>query len=141
MAVGGVILVAAVVYVTPMVMVVAGMGECGYEPKSQKISPDGRRKAALVEVNCGATTGYATWVVATGAKSAFKYKRDRIAAIEGQDADIEWDGSKLVVFYPRARPPIVEKEHRGEVVLRTLQSRDADAALLRATSPSEKANP
>jgi hypothetical protein len=103
-----------------VVMFVGGMSACSYDVKDQKVAPDGSRKAALVDVNCGATTGYVTWVVMTKTASPFRYRRDRVAAISGRAARIEWDGSKLVVFHPATQPPNVDRDHAGVVLFRPL---------------------
>jgi hypothetical protein len=119
MVVGGALVVAAAVYVAPMVALFVAMTECSYDLKDQQVSPDGMRKAAVVEVNCGATTDYVRWVVATDAKSAFKYRRDRIASVSGRALKIAWEGRKLIVYYPATRPPTVAKR-RADVEFRTL---------------------
>ena len=73
---------------------------CGYDLKSSQISPDGRYKAAVVEVNCGATTGYVDWVVLTKADKAFNYRKDRLASVETQAMTAQWDGQTLIVRWP-----------------------------------------
>jgi hypothetical protein len=76
------------------------MSDCGYELKSQEVSPDGRSKAGVVEVNCGATTGWATWVVLADSRRPFRYRQDMLAAVKGQELGIRWDGPVLHVSYP-----------------------------------------
>src|ERR1041385_4813793 len=79
-----------------------GNDPCGFEIRDQQLSPDGHRKAALGEVNCGAPTDYATWAVVTDAKAPFRFERDRVASISGRAMRIAWEGETLIVF---VRPP------------------------------------
>lgn len=119
--VGSGVLVALLAICAGYIMLSHSMGSmCGYELKDQQIAPDGRRKAAVVEVDCGATTSYVTWVVMTRADAAFRYEKARVAVIEGRTGRIKWDGSKLVIFYPATRPPHVDKQRAGDIELRTL---------------------
>jgi hypothetical protein len=73
---------------------------CGYDLKSSAVSPDGRYKAAVVEVNCGATTSYVSWAVLTKANKKFNYRKDHLASVETQAMTVRWEGQKLVVRWP-----------------------------------------
>jgi len=96
-------------YVWPFLQPDGFLGPCGFEVMQESVSPDGTLKAAAVEVNCGATTDYASWAVLTRADRAFDFKKDRIAAIPGREMRVGWEGRKLVVFWYAERPPTVRE--------------------------------
>lgn len=114
--VGALLVACAAVVIT----FIHGMSACSYDVRDEKVAPDGARKAALVDVNCGATTGYATWVVMAKTAEPFRYRRDLVAAISGRAARIEWDGSRLIVFHPATQRPNIERNHAAGVVFRPL---------------------
>jgi hypothetical protein len=74
---------------------------CSYEMQGQAaVSPDGRQKAAVVAVDCGATTDFATWAVVTDAGSTFHFSRDRVASVTGKVLQIRWEGPRLILLAP-----------------------------------------
>jgi hypothetical protein len=93
---------------------------CGYDVRQQALSPDGINKAAVVEVNCGATTGYVSWAVRAPASRAFNYRRDVLASVDGREMKIAWAGPKLVVFVPPARVRELSAKAAAEVEYRPL---------------------
>jgi hypothetical protein len=97
-------------FILPFILPGGITGPCGYEVKGEKASPDGRLKAAVVEVNCGATTDYRSRAVLTKADRAFDFKKDWLAEIEGRQMQITWEGPKLVVFWAAEQPPAVNEE-------------------------------
>ncbi|MEO8113912.1 MAG: hypothetical protein ABI655_06000 [Phenylobacterium sp.] len=119
-AAGVIVLAPLVLYGAWMLAFILSAAPCGFEVKDQKIAPDGLRKAAVVEVNCGATTPYVTWVVVANARAPFHYEEDRVDAIVGRTGRIAWEGPKLIIFYPATRPPTVNPDHARGVEFRVL---------------------
>ena len=116
--------VGALVLILPIAglgLFVWGVGDpCGYEVKAQALSPDGGKKAAVVEVNCGATTAFASWAVLAPAERPFDFKKDRVATIDGRAMRVAWEGSKLIVFWRAERPPNRQDSVAAEVEYRPL---------------------
>ena len=81
----------------------AGIFTCDHELKSSVASPDGRLKAGVVFVQCGATTADATWVVLGASHKDFDYERDQVAVFEGGDVALGWAGNRLFVMPRKAR--------------------------------------
>lgn len=77
--------------------------ECGEILRKSAISPDGVMKADWVSVQCGATTGDATWVYLIGV-SDDRLRRKPVAIFEGDIAKTEWRSDGLYVFYGDAIP-------------------------------------
>lgn len=77
--------------------------ECVHQPGKAVLSPDGKLKAALVEVACGATTANTTWVVLTDAAGKFDDERDEVAVFEGRVHQVSWEGCDLIVVYGDAK--------------------------------------
>jgi hypothetical protein len=72
---------------------------CGYEVQQEAVSPDHREKAAVVEVNCGATTPYMDWAVIAPVGRAYDFEKDRVASAYGQEMRVAWEERKLVVLW------------------------------------------
>jgi hypothetical protein len=106
LAVGAGVVAVAAFFLAPRIAFILGAGACDYTVKDQRVSPDGRRKAAVVEVDCGATTDYASWVVATDANAPFQYGRDRVSAVNGRALRIAWEGRKLIIYHRPTEPLI-----------------------------------
>lgn len=113
--IGAVVVVPVVAYCGLVLITFVWAGQCGYQLIDQQLSPDRRQKAAVVEVNCGATTDFARWVVVTDAEKRFRYRHDMLAAVGGQELGIHWDGPILHVKYPAAEKPVI---HRTEPFVR-----------------------
>jgi hypothetical protein len=118
--VGGCVVLGLLGYVGWIAMFVASPSPCGFELRDQQVSPDGQRKAGVVEVNCGATTDYATWLVMTDAGRPFDYERDRLAAIDGLAMRMRWEGSRLIVSYRASRPISLKQPQPPAVEYRPL---------------------
>lgn len=85
------------------------LGGCDYSARDVVISPVGNLKAAVVDVQCGATTRDASWVVIARSDSDFSYEKDRVASFNGAVSKIEWSDSSIVVTLGQADPVKVEK--------------------------------
>jgi hypothetical protein len=72
---------------------------CGYEVQQEALSPDHRQTAAVVAVNCGATTPYVDWAVMAPVARAYDFEKDRVASAYGQEMRVAWEGRKLVVLW------------------------------------------
>lgn len=82
----------------------APLAGCEQTLRSEQISPDGRWKAAILDVQCGATTADANWILLTSKQSKFEGERDKVAVFEGRVENIAWQGERLIVSYGDARP-------------------------------------
>ncbi|RAK60876.1 hypothetical protein DJ021_14175 [Phenylobacterium hankyongense] len=115
--------IVGVTYVGWIAMALIGFATsnpCGYRLTGQQVSPDGAIKAGIVQVDCGATTGVATWAVLAPTGKAFDYRKDRVVAIEGEAIRIAWEGRKLVVSWRAPHTPNVRRSDRAQVELRPL---------------------
>lgn len=68
------------------------------------MSTDGKMKAAIVDVQCGATTRDASWVLLASASEKFHDEKDRTATFDGSIPQLLWEGQDLVVEHGDARP-------------------------------------
>lgn len=82
--------------------------DCDQNIRDQIVSPDGLMKAALLDMQCGATTADATWVLMTASSKKFDVKKDNIAVFEGR-VDIRWEKKDLVVVYGDSVPSVMIK--------------------------------
>lgn len=90
-----------------------GLFGCDNTVRGEQVSPAGTFKAAILDVQCGATTADASWVLLTDSKTAFKYKEDRLAVFEGHVDRVVWNEGDLVVFYGDSKPFHMEQSARG----------------------------
>lgn len=77
--------------------------ECDHEERSLVESGDGRFKASVVLVQCGATTSDATWVLLYPAKEKPDPDSDKVAVFEGTDLRVEWVDRQLKIAYGDVR--------------------------------------
>lgn len=78
--------------------------ECERTLRIERPSPDGRFKAAIEDVQCGATTRDASWILLAKAHDAFDDERDQVATFDGRVRDLQWQGADLVVLHGSAKP-------------------------------------
>ena len=81
-----------------------GLLKCDRVMRNEAISADASMKAAIEDVQCGATTRDASWVLLTKASSRFSDKRDQIAVFEGHVNELKWENGALVVLHGDAVP-------------------------------------
>jgi hypothetical protein len=94
--------------------------ECEHTVRGEKVSTDGKMKAAIVDVQCGATTRDASWVLLTSAGEKFHDEKDRIATFDGSIQQVLWEEQDLVVVHGDARPAKTTESVRNvHVVYRT----------------------
>ncbi len=86
---------------------------CAREVIDEKVSPDGRRRAALVYLDCGATTSGTTWLLIADAKAPFDDNRDRAALLKRRASRLEWAGTELRVFKGKAESSEIAERFRG----------------------------
>lgn len=91
--------------------------ECDKNIRGQVISPDGAMKAAIIDVQCGATAADASWVVLAESKNEFDINSNRVAVFEGKIESVEWRGGDLYVFYGDARPFEMRENGKGLRIL------------------------
>lgn len=87
----------------------APLAGCERTLHSEQISPDGNWKAAVLGVQCGATTADASWVLLTSEQNEFEGERDKVAVFEGRVENIAWQGNRLVVSYGDAKPFLMNR--------------------------------
>ena len=85
---------------------------CTQAVTGQQISPDGRKKAALLDHACNATTPLYMRVLLTDTEAKFDEARDTVAMFDGEVSRVEWAGEELRVFYGEAEP-VRRDDHRG----------------------------
>lgn len=68
--------------------------ECQYEIVSSSISPNGESTANLVDVGCGATTGFTNWITINEIDKEPNFERERIAVFKGLGDKISWVSEK-----------------------------------------------
>jgi hypothetical protein len=90
-----------------------GMFSCDYALHNEMASPDGSLKAALLDVQCGATTADAVWVLLTDSRSKFRYQQDRVAVFEGVVDHLAWKDHELIVFYGQSKPFQMDQSSHG----------------------------
>lgn len=73
--------------------------ECEQEDQSVAESQNGKFTAAVVLVQCGATTSDATWVLLTPAGRKPNSDLDKVAVFEGKDVRISWSEGALTVSH------------------------------------------
>jgi hypothetical protein len=106
-------------------LLLACLSACSYSPQfscekklhDEVASADGRLKAAILDVQCGATTQDASWVVVSYAREDFDEERDKVAIFEGAVNDLTWQGNQLHVLYGTAKPFLMNKEAKGAQVI------------------------
>lgn len=86
---------------------------CDQGLREEKKSLDSKFKAAVLDVQCGATTRDASWVLLADGDSEFSYEKDRIATFEGRVDRVAWEGGSLVIFYGDAVPFAKNDSARG----------------------------
>jgi len=94
-------------YVLPFLLPGGLLGPCGYETLSKASSPDWAFDAALIEVNCGATTAYSSRLyIAPSGAAIDPDKEDPVARFKGSAARVEWVDGKLIVHLGDATPVV-----------------------------------
>ena len=73
-----------------------GIFECEYEVISSSDSPDGALTAYLIDVGCGATTGFVSWVAVSETGLKLNPKIDKTAVLEGKATKIYWINDKVL---------------------------------------------
>ena len=91
----------------------ASLMKCERRLHGQTLSPDGKLKAIIVDVQCGATNEDANWILLTDADREFDANRDRIAVFEGSVGRMTWRGNDLIVAYGTAKPFSLSKAVKG----------------------------
>jgi len=91
--------------------------ECARTLRGVQSSPDGKFKAAILDVNCRATTGLASWVLIGAADAAFKNDADRAAVFQGSVKRVVWQRTDLVVIYDRAKPVATPAAAKGVAIV------------------------
>lgn len=87
--------------------------ECEKTIKSEIVSTDGKLRAVVANVQCGATTEDANWILLREDKKQLDYKRDLVATFEGDVERVEWRDNTLVITYGSARPFTMEHHAKG----------------------------
>lgn len=106
-------------------LLLACLSACGGSPHfscekklhDEVTSSDGRLKAAILDVQCGATTQDANWVVVSNASEDFDEERDKVAIFEGSVESVVWQGNQLHIIYGSSKPFLMNKEAKGAQVI------------------------
>jgi hypothetical protein len=77
---------------------------CEHHVRAAQISPDGKLKAAVLDVKCGAGAPDTNWVLLSDANAQFRDAADKTAVFEGAVERVSWRGADLVVIYGHAKP-------------------------------------
>jgi hypothetical protein len=77
--------------------------ECAHNLRDAQNSPDGKLKAVIVDVRCGATSAGSSWVLIADANAKFRDAADKVAVFEGSAQRIVWRGAALLVIYGHAK--------------------------------------
>jgi len=72
---------------------------CGYEPTGVEFDLDNETRVVVLEVNCGATTSTAEWVVIQHGIESLGPDNDRLVSFEGEVVELEWEHGLLTVHY------------------------------------------
>jgi hypothetical protein len=89
-----------------LLVAVTCVGCCREEYSGQVASPDARYEVAVVERNCGATTGYLTYVRITDKRALLLRDRDLMMVEGSPDLRLSWVGPRqLLIEYPIGRRP------------------------------------
>lgn len=95
------------------------MFDCEDTVGSEFLSEDGTMKAAVANVQCGATTADATWILLAKSREKFSRDTDKIAVFEGAVKELQWRGQVLYVNYGTAKPFLKSEKAKGVRVVYT----------------------
>lgn len=110
----GVLGIAVVGYFAASAILSYSLGmSCSRDVIDQKMSPDGRKKAAIIDIGCGATTPLQTRVLIADVATRFDDERDEAARFHGNARRLEWAGSELRVFHGDTEPIRRPETFRG----------------------------
>lgn len=87
--------------------------DCDRVKRLEVRSVDAGMKAAIFDIQCGATAPDATWILVSQYSKEFDYKTDVVAVFEGDIKGIEWRGHDLHVSYGVANPFKMNSEAAG----------------------------
>lgn len=104
---------AVVILPVSYLLVVSCDDPCSREIIHATTSADDMYTAATLDVGCGATTGYARWILLKERGRNFDFQRDTVAVIDGYNVQINWQGQTLQVHYSGARLVGGEEERNG----------------------------
>ena len=65
-------------------------GECDFEETVSAKSPDGNYIVQGVDVGCGATTGFVSWIIVRHVDERLDVESQNIAVLKGQVSGIDW---------------------------------------------------
>jgi hypothetical protein len=87
--------------------------ECAHNLRDAQNSPDGKLKAVIVDVRCGATSARSSWVLLADANAKFRDAADKVAVFDGSAERVVWRGTALLVVYGRAKPSQTPASAKG----------------------------
>jgi hypothetical protein len=91
----------------------AKSSDCAHNLREAQNSPDGKQKAVIVDVRCGATAAPNSWVLMTDAGAKFRDEADTVAVFEGSAERVVWRGAALLVIYGHAKPSHAPEAAKG----------------------------
>ena len=105
-------------YVAPAVSMLilaacSNPSECAHNLRDAQNSPDGKLKAVIVDVRCGATTAGTSWLLITDANAQFRDAADKVAVFDGSAERVVWRGAALLVIYGHAKPSQMLESAKG----------------------------
>src|SRR5450631_212851 len=87
--------------------------ECAHNLRDAQNSPDGKLKAVIVDVRCGATTANSSWVLIADANAKFRDAADKVAVFDGSAERVAWRATALLVVYGHAKPSQTPESAKG----------------------------
>ena len=70
--------------------------DCEYNITASSVSPTGNVTAHLIDVGCGATSGFTTWVAVSEADEKLDFEGHRIAILDGKAEKISWTNNAKI---------------------------------------------
>lgn len=87
--------------------------ECAHNLRDAQNSPDGKLKAVIDDVRCGATSARSSWVLIADANAKFRDAADKVAVFDGSAERVVWRGTALLVVYGHAKPSQTPESAKG----------------------------
>jgi len=76
---------------------------CTHTLRNTQRSADGKLKAAILDVNCGAGLSAASSILIAAADADFRDEEDKAAVFEGTVRKLKWQDDALYVIYGNAK--------------------------------------
>jgi len=91
-------------------------GKCDHVIKSTSTYSDTNEIAYVIDVGCGATVGFVSWIAVTPAEKELDANEHRIAVLEGKVYRIEWKSATELLVWGDAEVFSVEDNNYSLVL-------------------------